>query len=195
MSIRENKTFKEAMLRCWNFTCRITSYTWVQRKNSNHSDLCVFSYSKLVKSVRVLCNKVYKSGGNANCCLNCFLCWLESVSHIYFKSRSINFYKQKKQPVKYQNLKISSYSKMLLYGNLCGLLLESPEIKLFATAIADMWKLRSVTAQKMEFSIKDFFNKCDQTQRKLRIWSHLLKKSSMDDFIFCAACTWRITDT
>ena len=38
----------------------------------------------------------------------------------------------------------------------------------------------------MKFSIKDFFSKCDQIRRKLRIWSHLLKKSSMENFIFCA---------
>ena len=43
------------------------------------------------------------------------------------------------------------------------------------------------TAQKIKFSIKDFFNKCDQIRRKLRIWSHLLKKSLMQNFIFCAA--------
>ena len=42
------------------------------------------------------------------------------------------------------------------------------------------------TAQKMKFSIKDFFSKCDQILRKLRIWSHLLKKSLMENFIFCA---------
>ena len=30
------------------------------------------------------------------------------------------------------------------------------------------------TEQKMKFSIKDFFSKCDQIHRKLRIWSHLL---------------------
>ena len=36
-------------------------------------------------------------------------------------------------------------------------------------------------AQKMKFSNKDFFSKCDQ---KLRIWSHLLKKSLMENFIF-----------
>ena len=41
--------------------------------------------------------------------------------------------------------------------------------------------------KKMKFSIKDFFNKCDQIRRKLRIWSHLLKKSLMRNFIFCAA--------
>ena len=34
------------------------------------------------------------------------------------------------------------------------------------------------------FSIKDFFGKCDQIRRKLRIWSHLLKKSLMENFIF-----------
>ena len=43
-----------------------------------------------------------------------------------------------------------------------------------------------VTAQKMKFSIEDFFSKCDQIPRKLRIWSHLLKKSLMENFIFCA---------
>ena len=46
--------------------------------------------------------------------------------------------------------------------------------------------LVSNTAQKMKFSIKDFFSKCEQIRRKLRIWSHLLKKSLMENFIFCA---------
>ena len=40
------------------------------------------------------------------------------------------------------------------------------------------------TAQKMKFSIKDFFSKCDQIHRNLRIWLHLLKKSLMENFIF-----------
>ena len=38
----------------------------------------------------------------------------------------------------------------------------------------------------MKFSIKDFFSKCDQIRRKLGIWSHLLKKSLMENFIFRA---------
>ena len=42
------------------------------------------------------------------------------------------------------------------------------------------------TAQEMKFSIKDSSSKCDQIHRKLRIWSHLLKKSLMENFIFCA---------
>ena len=37
------------------------------------------------------------------------------------------------------------------------------------------------TAQKMKFSIKEFFSKCEQICKKLRIWSHLLKKSLMED--------------
>ena len=38
----------------------------------------------------------------------------------------------------------------------------------------------------MKFSIKDFSRKCDQIRRKLRIWSHLLEKSLMENFIFNA---------
>ena len=41
----------------------------------------------------------------------------------------------------------------------------------------------------MKFSIKDFFSKCDQIRRKLRNGSHLLKKSFMENFIFCAVNT------
>ena len=46
----------------------------------------------------------------------------------------------------------------------------------------------NVTAQKLKFSIDDFLSKCDQLWRKLRIWSHLLKKFSIENFIFCAVC-------
>ena len=41
------------------------------------------------------------------------------------------------------------------------------------------------TAQKMKLSIKEFFSKCDRIRIFLRIWSHLLKKSLMENFIFC----------
>ena len=42
------------------------------------------------------------------------------------------------------------------------------------------------TAQNMKFSVKDFLRKCDQIRSLQRIWSHLLKKSLMENFIFCA---------
>ena len=48
------------------------------------------------------------------------------------------------------------------------------------------WLLKIYTAQKMKFSIKDFSSKCDQIPRKLRVWPHLLEKSLMENFIFCA---------
>ena len=38
------------------------------------------------------------------------------------------------------------------------------------------------TEQKKKFFNKDSFSKCDQIHRKLRIWSHLLKKSLMEKF-------------
>ena len=41
----------------------------------------------------------------------------------------------------------------------------------------------------MKFSIKDFFSKCDLIRRKLWIWSHLLKKSLMENFIFLCSDT------
>ena len=39
---------------------------------------------------------------------------------------------------------------------------------------------------KNEVFIRNFFSKCDQIRRKLWIWSHLLKKSVMENLIFCA---------
>ena len=38
----------------------------------------------------------------------------------------------------------------------------------------------------MKFSIKDFFSKCEQIRSFLLIGSHSLKKSLMENFIFCA---------
>ena len=44
---------------------------------------------------------------------------------------------------------------------------------------------RLTTSKKMKFSIKDVSRKCN----KLQIWSHLLQKSLMENFIFlCSEC-------
>ena len=56
----------------------------------------------------------------------------------------------------------------------------------------NIYQCRS-TAQKMKFSIEYFFSKGDQTWRKLPIWSHLPKKSLMENFIFCAVQVHRVT--
>ena len=39
------------------------------------------------------------------------------------------------------------------------------------------------TVQKMKFSIKELFSKCDQIRYFMQICSHLLKKSLMENFI------------
>ena len=50
-----------------------------------------------------------------------------------------------------------------------------------------LWRSYEETLQeKMRLSIKDFFSKCDQIRSFQRIWSHLLKKSWMENLIFCA---------
>ena len=38
----------------------------------------------------------------------------------------------------------------------------------------------------MKFSIKDFTFKCDKIRSFLQIWSHLLEKPLMENFIFSA---------
>ena len=43
-----------------------------------------------------------------------------------------------------------------------------------------------ITLHKNEVSVKNFFSKCDQIRRKLWLYSHLLKKSLMENFISCA---------
>ena len=48
------------------------------------------------------------------------------------------------------------------------------------------FSLFSNTARKMKFSIKDFVSKCDQICREMWIWSNLLEKSLIENFIFCA---------
>ena len=45
------------------------------------------------------------------------------------------------------------------------------------------------TVQKMKFSINNFFSKFDQIHSFLRFWSHLLKKSLIENFIFCPVGT------
>ena len=51
--------------------------------------------------------------------------------------------------------------------------------------LVSSWKHAAChTAQKMKIPIKCFFSKCDQIRSFQRIWSHLMKKSLMENFIF-----------
>ena len=44
----------------------------------------------------------------------------------------------------------------------------------------------------MKFSIKDFFSKCDQIRSFLRVWSHLLKESLLENFHFLCSVNVRM---
>ena len=56
------------------------------------------------------------------------------------------------------------------------------------------WKtLKWHTAQKIKFSIKDFFSKCDKIRSFLHIWVHLLKKSLMENFTFLCSDKFEVT--
>ena len=76
--------------------------------------------------------------------------------------------------------------KVPLLSSLGNIFMES----IFWRVPVDIYVLdyinKQTTVQKMKFSIKDFFSKCDQICSFLRIWSYLLKKSLMENFIFCA---------
>ena len=50
------------------------------------------------------------------------------------------------------------------------------------------------TVWKMKFSIKDFLSKCDQIRSFLRIWSYLLEKSLMENFIFLCSTSLYLID-
>ena len=49
-----------------------------------------------------------------------------------------------------------------------------------------IYTLGQFTTPKKKFFIEDFFSKYDEIRSFLRIWSQLLKKSSMEKFIFRA---------
>ena len=62
--------------------------------------------------------------------------------------------------------------------NVLDATLKAKELKILINAAS--------TAQKMKISIKDFCSKYDQIWSFLRIWSHLLKKYLIENFLFCA---------
>ena len=71
------------------------------------------------------------------------------------------------------------------FGTVCAdrTKVETPKIHNLNFLI---WK--TLAAQKTKFSIKNCFSKYDQIRSFLQIWSHLLKKSLTENFIFlCSA--------
>ena len=59
-----------------------------------------------------------------------------------------------------------------------------------SSGIARWYHQKYTLHTKMKFFINSFFSKCDQIYSYLRILSHLLKKSLIKNFSFCAGITW-----
>ena len=83
-------------------------------------------------------------------------------------------YSQKRRKIAEANLKIQQFKLLIKEG------------PYYICVFCHRSFYRRSPAQKVKFSIKDFSSKCDQISSKLRIWSHLLEKSLMENFIFCA---------
>ena len=57
---------------------------------------------------------------------------------------------------------------------------------IFAHLKASILTLPPPPKKNLKFSIKDFLSKCDPVSQETTYWTHLLKKSLMGNFIFCA---------
>ena len=70
----------------------------------------------------------------------------------------------------------------------CHSLLNGPTTSTYSSGF---FHKKHITPYKMKFYIKDFFSKCDQIRSILQIWSHLLKKSLIQNLIFCAVLNFQ----
>ena len=78
-----------------------------------------------------------------------------------------------------------------IFLSLVSIFLPKLTLSLLVTRCAghntDLASNSNITARKMKFFIKDFLSKCDEIHSFLQIWSHLLNKFLMENFIFCAS--------
>ena len=100
------------------------------------------------------------------------------------------YFLQKGECVRYFFRSNSVIFLMHFFFFFCSLLCKDDGLNLFTVILLllHVWILAVLCTHhcsKNEVFIKDFFSKCDQIRRKLRIWSHLLKKSLMENFILC----------
>ena len=84
-------------------------------------------------------------------------------------------------------LSFSSALIMITWISLLSDILISVSMKaLLSNNIVECLVGTCLLHNKWSFPLRIFFSKCDQIRRKVRIFSHLLKKSLMENLIFCA---------
>ena len=71
-----------------------------------------------------------------------------------------------------------------MYSELCQTFKMVCQGSQYVSKSSVKYFVKKCTAQKMKFSIRNFFRKCDQIRSFMQIWSHLLKKFLMGNFIF-----------
>ena len=98
-------------------------------------------------------------------------------NHLYISSSSITIFSE-----------LQHYTELLLYCKInIRVTLSENFFGIYDFSVIEIFETAScITVQKMKFSFMDFFSKCDQIRSFLQIWSHLLKKCVMKNFIFCA---------
>ena len=94
--------------------------------------------------------------------------WLQNILQLYLK-------KNESKPIQNQSGDRDEGTQEQIVADTTGEMF--PVTKL---------KHQLILAQKMKFSITNFFSTCARIRRNLLIWSYLLKKSVMENFIFCA---------
>ena len=129
--------------------------------------------------------------------------WSGSLTPITL--RGVNFFKRtRKVPSHYSKVKTEKHWFALCFtGSEFILSNSSSPMRKLAFSLDKIWFIFFVrsgvslskfyllnisrctyTAQNMKISINDFFSKCDQIRSFLPIWSYLLKKSLIENFIF-----------
>ena len=99
---------------------------------------------------------------------------------IKLKAEACNFIKKRLWHKSFP-VNIANFLRTLILKNICKQLLLQVDV-----LVLSLWLLLFASCTKMKFSIKDFFSKSEQICRKLWIWAHLLKKSLIENFVFCA---------
>ena len=103
----------------------------------------------------------------------------------------------KLQALKHQHkcfpVKFAKFLRELIFKNICERLLLKKVWRLLRGFLRNFYNMQNITwkvhitkSQHKKWRIKNFLSKYYQIRSFLWLWSHLLKKSLLENFIFCA---------
>ena len=100
-----------------------------------------------------------------------FLKYLLCVLFLLFDYCILDFFFQKKTVLRV-HLKSFTYDFIIFLNGYAFVKISNMRNKSINLKRINLHTTASYTRQKMKFSIKDLFSKCNQIRKKLRIWSH-----------------------